>query len=67
MKTAEEMIQIIKNEIKGKYATLKRYEKKYQESGRESWYTLITLVNEKIILLEYLYKEFTGMEYTYEE
>ena len=63
MKTAEEMIQVLEKEIKVKYATLERYTKKYQENGKESWYNLMEQVNEKIILLEYLYKEFTGKEY----
>lgn len=59
MKTANEMIKILENRIKTNYNILEKYNKKYEETGKESWYQLAAQVNEKIILLEQLHKEFT--------
>ena len=63
MKNANEMLEILVNELEHQNITFERYNAKYVETGRESWYQRANEVNGKIIVLERLYEQFTGKKY----
>ena len=67
MKTAQEMVSILIDKLESNYKAHKRYMKKYEETGKETWYQMASEKIEIVIVLERLYKEFTGKEYNYKE
>lgn len=67
MKTAQEMVSILADRLEANYKAHKRYIKKYEETGKDSWYEIASEKMEVVITLEHLYKDFTGKEYEFEE
>lgn len=67
MKTAQEMVQILERNLEFELKMLNKYQKKYEKTGKKICEQIAMERMEVLIVLEYLYKDFTGKEYKFKE
>jgi hypothetical protein len=67
MLTAQEMLNVLEFKLKVYNELHKKYSKISLEEGESHWKTMVNSIEDALMVLGNLYKDFTGKEYKFKE